>query len=86
MQGIVLCLLSRHPTCSDIMVWLGLLPLVLLLLRRQGQEKNKKEKCGGADEGAGETHVKMWLAVGFCICLVLNTAAYEVRLSKNVHN
>ena len=79
----VLCMLSRHPTYSDIMLWLGLLPMVLLLLQRQGREKKKmkeKENCGRADERA-EKHknVKMWLAIGFCISLGLNTAAYEVR-------
>lgn len=79
-QGIVLCMLGRHPTYSDIMLWVGLLPVVLLLLQRQGQEKSKKDKCGGADKEAGKEHVKMWLAVGFCICLGLNTAAYEVRM------
>lgn len=83
-QGIVLCMLSRHPTYSDIMLWLGALPLVLLSLQKEGQnEKNKKRPS--KHEAAGK-HGKMWLAVGFCICLGLNTAAYELWLTLGTGN
>jgi GPI transamidase subunit PIG-U len=73
-QSIVLCMLSRHPTYSDIMMWVGLLPLVLVLQKKK-QEVKKEED----DEGGVGKYLKMWLAVGFCISLGLNTAAYEVR-------
>jgi hypothetical protein len=84
-QGIVLGMLGRHPTYSDIMLWLGLVPLVMLM-RQQTQEKKKTKKTqrqssqGEESNGsARDKYIKVWLAIGFCISLALNTAAYEVR-------
>ena len=83
-QGIVLCMLCQHPTYSDIMVWLGFLPIVLME-QNQWQENKENEKDGEDSGGGGsllKPAVKVWFAIGFCISLGLNTAAYEVRLGN----
>jgi hypothetical protein len=73
-QGIVLCMLSRHPTYADIMLWLSVLPLLLLV----SQQKHGKKKQESGDNGI-KKYIKVWLGIGFCISLGLNSAAYEVR-------